>query len=707
MEELGSENSLWKGRNFVFDSRGAASAQETRLGKDGADIDEAGVPHNSQSSAKDIVGKCIYCQSPWDTFDPQCVCTVCREPTLVCQDCQREKSEYHCKQHFHLRHCYFYDLSPFTHDRLIKQLNELETTLIEIAVGKRYKQKRKTLHKQCDKIRQRLSELDAGDKTLASDAMNGKHRCRNCDDETCNGRCWGFYSLKRKELLERKKEAKDAASEMGSVSTIHSIHNRKRSMKECSQDRVVAEMNHLKLCVPPSEHRDCVTAIRVPPPCTRVLKTKMKGKWNGLPVLQVVKDEFIELSKPGVLDGVLDRGLLCVNGEPVTLENAGIGLKTGDTISRVVHWHEPPVLVPERISVQKVPLPEAVLTEYGISSEQCGKEDAYVFVCNKPSSVPVHPAGPFLSNSLTMMVEAQENLPPQSLIPCHRTDRVTSGLTICCSNTNVARIIQRSMCEHAVQKLYLARVHGRFPSFKDDLGTTAIHENLKEYCKVSFVEQNDLISVDAPVETVDPANGIRKVTEQGKPSRSLFHRLSYDPDSDVSLASCRPITGRSHQLRVHLQLLGFPIVNDVLYGGRAGSDDTTKEAAIKALSQSTCKMRQELRRLDVTENEAKAAREACSLCLSLGDATKDATSAATSFFTSAQLLQNGHTVDLHAYWYRVSILPKRKKEKTEEDGNERMSTLAVLDLKVEYPAWADASILSEVVWLEEANAARK
>lgn len=64
-----------------------------------------------------------------------------------------------------------------------------------------------------------------------------------------------------------------------------------------------------------------------------------------------------------------------------------------------------------------------------------------------------------------------------------------------------------------------------------------------------------------------------------QPSRTIFKRLSYDAISDTSIVRCRPVTGRSHQIRVHLQYLGHPIANDPIYnntlawgktGGRGG-----------------------------------------------------------------------------------------------------------------------------------------
>jgi predicted sulfurtransferase len=128
LEHYGEEG-LWKGKNFVFDGRCAASAAETQAGKDGNSHDGVSVAKEEET----VVGKCFYCQSPYDTFHPHCVCTVCREPTLVCSPCQEHVEEYHCVNHFYLRTCYFTNLSRFSDDELQRQLGELWYCSVELS----------------------------------------------------------------------------------------------------------------------------------------------------------------------------------------------------------------------------------------------------------------------------------------------------------------------------------------------------------------------------------------------------------------------------------------------------------------------------------------------------------------------------------------------------------------------------------------------
>lgn len=92
--------------------------------------------------------------------------------------------------------------------------------------------------------------------------------------------------------------------------------------------------------------------------------------------------------------------------------------------------------------------------------------------------------------------------------------------------------------------------------------------------------------VRCPIGVVSQRDGVHACDPDGKASLSIFRCLGYDPDSDTSLVACRPYTGRTHQLRLHLQLLGVPIANDPCYGGELfyGNADA-KSKALQAISQ--------------------------------------------------------------------------------------------------------------------------
>lgn len=146
------------------------------------------------------------------------------------------------------------------------------------------------------------------------------------------------------------------------------------------------------------------------------------------------------------------------------------------------------------------------------------------------------------------------------LIACNRLDRLTSGLMFLAKNSKGADKMSQQLRDRSVRKEYLARVLGEFP-----LGE---------------------VKIDKPLMTVDPKVALNRVNPEGKETVTIFNRISYD--GQTSIVRCKPLTGRTHQLRVHLQYLGHPIANDPIYSnvgiwgpelGRNGSGDDIEIAS--------------------------------------------------------------------------------------------------------------------------------
>ncbi len=202
-------------------------------------------------------------------------------------------------------------------------------------------------------------------------------------------------------------------------------------------------------------------------------------------------------------------------------------LKHLDVILHTVHLHEP---VPPIIPIIK--------------------EEADYFVLNKPPGIPVHPVGGYFYYSVTKALFGDT---PVGCI--NRLDIPVSGVLLITHKNNHNA---HDMLGEA-HKIYIAKVRGEFP---------------KE------------ISVDKSIGT---RNGrIHCVMDGGKPSKTEFRRLSYK--NGFSIVQCRPITGRTHQIRIHISYIGFPIINDILYNGVCS--DTTKgycnNASISNNSTTTC-----------------------------------------------------------------------------------------------------------------------
>jgi tRNA pseudouridine32 synthase/23S rRNA pseudouridine746 synthase len=132
---------------------------------------------------------------------------------------------------------------------------------------------------------------------------------------------------------------------------------------------------------------------------------------------------------------------------------------------------------------------------------------------------------------------------PDALI-VHRLDMATSGLLVLARNDAAHRALSRMFALRQVQKRYVALLAGR-------------------------LEHASGI-VDLPLITDWPNRPRQKVdVDLGKPSLTRYRLLSYDRAADTSRVSLEPETGRSHQLRVHMQSLGHPILGDELYGSGA------------------------------------------------------------------------------------------------------------------------------------------
>ncbi|KAF8525795.1 pseudouridine synthase [Hysterangium stoloniferum] len=263
------------------------------------------------------------------------------------------------------------------------------------------------------------------------------------------------------------------------------------------------------------------------------LRTMAKGRWLNREILELVSTEFRDRSIE-YYRFALEAGVTSVNGK---IAKPGTIIKNGDCIQNIVHRHEPPVT--------SIPIEILVRTpEY--------------LVVNKPGSIPVHGVGRYYKQTLVYML--QHELGIEKIHTVNRLDRLTSGLLILPLVVDLARTLGTEFVEGKVQKEYIARCKGKFP--------------------------NEEITCDQPLLTIDRQMGLNVVHPEGKPAQTIFKRLFYDKETDSSVLHCRPLTGRSHQIRVHLQYLGHPIANDPVYNGekiwgrkigRGGVDTTPSE----------------------------------------------------------------------------------------------------------------------------------
>ncbi len=237
----------------------------------------------------------------------------------------------------------------------------------------------------------------------------------------------------------------------------------------------------------------------------------------------------------------------------------------------------------------------------------------------------------------------------------------------------------------------LFQSQGNFPSSEATMNEK-LSPSSSSTLSIVWCKRNDCIEVDAPIELIDIKRGERGIKEAGKASKSRFKVLSYDEATNTSTILCFPITGRQHQLRVHLSAIGFPIHNDILYGGEVENSmqDEMKTNSIQAIENAQKEDKCNLALDDVvTETSIKQAKEV-SLCLQGKEGIEKA-------FNKMQLLLEGHAIDLHALSYRIMFEKKGKKKKIDQ----AKETVAVVELLVNEPIWTEVKIPAESRWLDK------
>ena len=219
----------------------------------------------------------------------------------------------------------------------------------------------------------------------------------------------------------------------------------------------------------------------------------------------------------------LKAGLISVNGEVV---KSNYKAQSGDEVTILQKEEEVITIQPENIPLDIV------------------FEDDSLIVVNKPSGMVVHPSKGHYSGTLinallyhsnSLSDSTSEEIYRPGLV--HRIDKDTSGLLVIAKNNDVHQKLAEQIAENKMNREYIAIVDGHF-------------------AHVTGV-------VDAPLSRHQTNRLKRVVEKRGKNAITHFEVL--DSFSDYSLVSCRLETGRTHQIRAHMEFIKHPIVNDPLY----------------------------------------------------------------------------------------------------------------------------------------------
>jgi len=241
--------------------------------------------------------------------------------------------------------------------------------------------------------------------------------------------------------------------------------------------------------------------------------------------LDVYVAERLALSRSAV-QRLIDEGWVLVNGGR---QKPGRRVKAGDVVAVTIPEPEPLDTLPEGLPIDIL------------------YEDEDIIVVNKPRGLVVHPGAGNWSGTLVNRLLAHckdlsgigGKIRPGIV---HRLDKDTSGVIVAAKNDAAHLALARDLKQRRVEKTYLAIVHG---TPKEERGT-----------------------INAPIGRHPTHRKKMAVLPEGQGRPAITHYEVIERLQGYALLKLNPVTGRTHQIRVHLAHIGYPVVGDAVYGRR-------------------------------------------------------------------------------------------------------------------------------------------
>lgn len=169
-------------------------------------------------------------------------------------------------------------------------------------------------------------------------------------------------------------------------------------------------------------------------------------------------------------------------------------------------------------------------------------EDDHLLIVNKPSGMDTHPNEPGQKDTLANAVAYHflMNGIETKVRHIHRLDKDTTGAVLFAKHALAGAILDRLLEKRMIKRTYLALVHGRMKKKKG--------------------------AIDEPIGRDRHHPAKRRVSPTGQTAITDYEVLEYDPKKNMTLVKLQLQTGRTHQIRVHMSHIGFPLAGDKLYG---------------------------------------------------------------------------------------------------------------------------------------------
>ncbi len=250
----------------------------------------------------------------------------------------------------------------------------------------------------------------------------------------------------------------------------------------------------------------------------------INDEYAGLRIDQAVCEQYEEISR-NIAQDMIKKGEIKVNDKQV---KPGFKLKGGETVSIALREEE------TEIDIQPTPLDFPIIYE-----------DNQIIVINKPSGLVVHPGAGKEKITVVSSLLSHTTLSPigAPLRPgiVHRLDKETSGVMVLAKTKEAHKYLAEAFANHDLEKEYIALIQGH------------------------LVDKRGRIEVAIERDKIHRKRMKATNSDEGRMAISIFEVKEYL--KGATLVKVNILTGRTHQIRVHMAFTGHPLVADTLYGG--------------------------------------------------------------------------------------------------------------------------------------------